>query len=811
MDDGQLVFQSKKRGPFADLLPWQWILLFAVTGIFAFQYPGAGITACSILAGLMFCNGRLSLNLLWVPAIFCLGLGWAWLHAPTSQPTMQKWMEQRKKANVQAKVHAVRFKPENRIQIILDNVYCKGEGFEQVLPGMTVWTWQDPSMIPAPGQNVKAFLRMKPIDGFDNFHTWNSRDYWSRQGIIHRSFTKGDTDPPVRITGQPGFLWKWRLKLRFKILEATKPGPGQGLLLALLMADRSQLEYQTLDLVNRASLTHSLALSGLHLGFIISLGWAAAWGIGRFWPRIFLVLPRPMVAIILGVPLVIAYLWLGQGRDSLLRAALMFFFWVLLLLTGRSKAILDGLFFALLVFLLWDPLSVFSLGWQLSMVAVAGILILWPVFGPRLSPQRSKGKKMLWFFGSILLLSLIANAALLPLIMYYFGQISPHIYLNVLWLPVLGFCILPLGLLGMVCSVLPGLELIGQKALFLSGFFLDQLNGLLEWLNDHGWLEVLVTPRPGWLECLGYWLILGGLVSGVQAKQGKNFAVAGLGGILLLGPWLAASVPWSGEAFHLQVLDVGQGQAVCLHGPQGERTLIDGGGSWNPDFDLGRFAVSPALTYRALPRVETVVLSHPDFDHLRGLFFILDHYWVKRFVYNGQWPSGQDGRTLKQIIQSRGIPVRKVQAGDTIKIGARLWMDVLHPGHDFHVGNDNDRSLVLRVRHREHGLALIPGDIEKKGIAALIESGKDMQADLLVVPHHGSRGSLSHDFYDMVDPQLVVVSCGFLNIFRFPHETVEKALQESNIPLYCTSQSGEIQVRWDFCTMDIASIQTRLD
>jgi len=811
MDDQIVTPGSKQRVPFVDLLPWQWVLLFALSGVFALKCFAAGITVCAVVAGLMFLDRRLSRNLLWIPVAFCLGLGWAWLQIPMAQPSMQKWMGQRKKTKVRARVHAVRFKPENKIQVLLDDVHCKGEDFEQDLPGMTVWTWQDPASIPAPGQMVCTVLRIKPIDGFDNFHAWDTREYWARQDVFYRSFTKGAVDPSVYITGQPGLLWQWRQSLRSRVLEATRPGPGQGLLLALLMADKSQVNYHTLDLVRRASLAHSLALSGLHLGFVISLGWAAAWCIGRFWPRIFLVLPRPMIAIILGLPLVIAYLWLGQGRDSLLRAALMFLFWVLLLLTGRSKALLDGLFFALVVFLLWDPLAVFSLGWQLSMMAVAGIFILWPVFGLRMSLHGSKSKRVLVFFCSILLLSLIANTALLPLIMHHFGQISPHIYLNVLWLPVLGLCVLPLGLIGMVLSVLPGFELIGDKALFLSGFLLDQLNAFLEWLNAHGWLEVMVTPRPGWLECLGYWLVLGALAYGLQTKQGKSIAVAGVGGILLVGPWLAGNVIWRGETFQIQVLDVGQGQAVCLQGPSGERTLIDGGGSWNPDFDLGRFALSPALTYRAFPHLETVVLSHPDFDHLRGLFYILRHFRVKRFVYNGQWPSGQDGQILEQLIQSRDIPIRKVQAGDRIKIGAGLWIDVLHPDQHFQADNDNDASLVLWIRHRGHGLALIPGDIATEGIAALVESGKNMQADLLLVPHHGSRGSLAPEFYDLVDPQLAVVSCGFLNIFRFPHKSVEKAFQKSNIPLYCTSRKGEIQVRWDFGTMDIASVQTRLD
>ncbi|MDZ7758950.1 MAG: DNA internalization-related competence protein ComEC/Rec2 [Desulfovermiculus sp.] len=812
MNDGRGVPQSRKGKVFVDLLPWQWFILHVLAGLYAFEFPLAGGTACGLLVVLMSLYKRYPLGLTWVPVAFALGLMWAWWHAPLSAPPMPEWMEHRREVDIQAKVKAVTFKPENRIQILLSDVRCIGEDFEHSLLGMTVWTWQNPPTIPAPGQEVKARLRIKPVDGFDNFHTWDTRAYWARQGVLYRTFTKEDK-ALVLLEGKPKRLWNWRQQLRSQVLEATRPGPGQGLLMALLMGDRSQLRYQTLDLVRRASLAHSLALSGLHLGFVISLGWAVAWSIGWFWPRIFLILPRPMISVALGFPLVVSYLWLGQGRDSLLRAALMFVFWVVLLLSGRSKALLDGLFFALLIFLLWDPLAVFSLGWQLSMVAVAGILLLWPVVGARFDNQRSRRKKVLLFLGSFLLLSLIANTALLPLLMHNFGQMSPHLYLNVLWLPVLGFCVLPLGLVGMVLSLSPGVGALGESALFLAGRVLDALATVLVWLNSHGWLEAVVTPRPGWLECLGYWLILGALLAGMQTKKvkGKSLGVAALGGVILLSPWLAANLSWSHNSFQLRVLDVGQGQAVFLEGPQGERTLIDGGGSWNPDFDLGRFALSPALTYRAWPRVDTVVLSHPDFDHLRGLFFILKHYAVERFVFNGQWPKGEDGRVLRQILQEREIHVRKVQAGDQLKIGSQLYLDVVHPSKYFATNKDNDMSLVFRVGSQGQGLALIPGDLEAEGIAALLDSGNKVKADLLVVPHHGSRGSLSPKLYERVDPELAIISCGFLNIFRFPHDQVQKALKQAGVPVYCTSDSGEVQVRWDLDAKKIRSMRTWLD
>ncbi|MBS3779179.1 MAG: hypothetical protein KGY41_02170, partial [Desulfovermiculus sp.] len=127
MDDQKDMPQARKRKPFIELLPWQWFVLFVLAGVYAIAHPVPGGLACVLLAGLMFLHRRLPLRLYWGIFAFCLGLAWTWLHAPHSAaPSMPEWMEQRTKVNVQAQVDAVRFRPENRIQILLSGVRCLG-------------------------------------------------------------------------------------------------------------------------------------------------------------------------------------------------------------------------------------------------------------------------------------------------------------------------------------------------------------------------------------------------------------------------------------------------------------------------------------------------------------------------------------------------------------------------------------------------------------------------------------------------------------------------------------------------------------
>ena len=582
-------------------------------------------------------------------------------------------------------------------------------------------------------------------------------------------------------------------------------------MLALLMGDRSKTSYQTLDLVRRASLAHSLALSGLHLGFVVSLAYCLTWLAGRIKPSLYLRLPRHKLAILAAIPLVLAYLWLGQARPSLLRAALMFFFWGFLTFKGRNNVFGDAICFALLVILIANPLSVHDLGLQLSIVAVAGIVIYLPLF---LTWTKGLERRIGWGKGLtpvlvLLGVSLIANLVLLPLIVRNFGELSLHLYFNLLWLPLLGVVVLPLGFLGLGLSLLPGLSLPGGLFILAGAEILEGMVWILKFFEQKNWLSVLVPLRPLWPEMLGYWVLVLALPRSWNriGDLPKWIPVCGL--VLLLTPGLTRTIGGLKHTVSLEMIDVGQGQSVLLEAGKGRRLLLDGGGSWNREYDLGRFILSPALTWGKAPRLDQVVLSHDDYDHLRGLFYILKHYQVENFCYNGNWPAGEDGQLLREIIENRRIKVRQIQAGDLLRLSPGLRLKALHPPGSYQAEKDNDKSLVLRLSHEDKGLALLPGDLEEKGLRLLCAGDENLQSEVLVIPHHGSRSSFYPPLYRLVDPDLALVSCGYLNFFYFPHQTILDALEKGRIPLYSTAANGQISVNWD---LDAAkrSIRTKI-
>ncbi|MDQ7833256.1 MAG: DNA internalization-related competence protein ComEC/Rec2 [Desulfovibrionaceae bacterium] len=579
---------------------------------------------------------------------------------------------------------------------------------------------------------------------------------------------------------------------------APHPTPGGAMLLALLTGDRSELTTLDMDLVRRASLAHALALSGMHVGYVAALGWLLAWLAGRVRPTIFLRLPRHKLAVLLAAPLVCGYVWLGGATPSLVRAAMMFGCFGLLILLERPRILLDGLFLALALIVAAAPLSVFDIRLQLSALAVAGIAVFWPpgmaVFARLPLPERAR-PAALWLFG-VLWTSLTAEAALLPVLALEFGEISPHFYLNALWLPVLGLVVMPLGLAGLFTS----LASPAAAAFFYvpAAFAGDLLMGLLSWQDGLGLLQTITVLRPLWPEIVGFYLLVAALAVWWRKRPAGRLPgmvlVAGL--FLLAAP--AARQAWldlSGQV-RLTMLDVGQGQALVAEVPGGRRILVDGGGTGFGDFDMGRAVTGPALAYGRSPDLEGVILTHGHTDHAQGLIWPLSRFDVGFFGTSASPDAATPDAAFDRAVAASGLTPRPLAAGDRLDFGDGVALEVLHPPPGF-TGKANDASVVLRLVKDGRGLALLCGDIEKMAIRTLLASGQDITAEVLVAPHHGSATSANRAFYKAVNPRAVFISCGPGNRFRYPADRVLAELARLGCLVYVSAALGAVTATWD--------------
>ncbi len=868
--------------PLQGLLLWQTGGLVMLSGVVAAWHPWSGC----IFALLIFWLDTRARNFAVVTSLFCcLLIGFLWgnrsvisLHAHLSKP-LPAWALTGKEVLIEGKIRSVQGLVDNRLRLILEDVHPVNIQKEQgltPLPGALAWTregsflhdFDSPSMLP--GQYVQARLQIRGLPPFYPERSFNSAMYWGRQGVSALAWSRTGNDEHIQVSGKADPIFLWRENIRqavlqqFKTLypqkEVHKRGYGQsalsaphgwGVVVALIFGDRRYLGQDDSQIFAHAGLAHSLALSGQHLAvvglFALMLAKLCAGKNGKNYT----VITQRLMMLALSVPLVALYLWLGAAPPSLVRAAIMLAVLVYCTFTKRISTTLDAVLFAFFVFVLVDPTLLFDTGLRLSFAAVAGIVLLMPLFMRRLyrlrgftddyrrrtyqapSPPMKIIRTILFIMGSVLACSFAVHVASGPLMMWIFGRMTPWGVLNVFWLPVLGAWVLPFAFGGILlltpAALFPNLmetwllfpSYLGRLCLWLAAEPCHWLMRGLESLDSSGMLKSFWGMRPHWTAIFGVACLFLAFCLLIRRPKPTDttmhdfpfVAVRKLlfvGACLLcVGPLLRAKDSLYSKA-SLHMLDVGQGQAIVIEGPGQDKTLVDGGGLFSHRFDTGRDIITPWLTHNKPLRIQNLMLSHPHTDHIRGLLFLAKEARVDAVMMPSNLmasPSSRAGQwlqELEQIAAQRHIPTHILSEGHEIVLSANLVLEVLYPPpRKAMYGND---SMIVRLvqlvqspvtqQIKREGLALLTGDAPKDALNELVHSGKDLRATVLVAPHHGSDSNFVPAFIKAVAPTEVWVSCSKYNSYSFPGKDLQFFLRQQGIVLRTTANEGNLAKHW---------------
>jgi competence protein ComEC len=787
------------------LLPWQPCLLAYAGGILAVDSWLPALAGLGLLVLFLRTMGARPSPVALLAA-FALGFGAGALALP-APPPMPACLATPHPVTMTGRVASVDPRPQNRLAVVMDAVGLSGpECAGTVLPGRLAATIDHPAFTPLPGDLLAVTGKVRSTDGFANPGTTDFAFLRRLDGVFFRTYARGDRNQVVRLAPSTSLTAGLRQTLRDRVGAALAPPAdappadaaataGRAMVMALLFDDKSGFTETDLDLVRRASLAHTLALSGMNVGYVVALATALVLALGRLAPGIYLLLPRPRLIVLVAAPLVAAYCFIGGASPSLLRAAFMFAAFGLMVLLGRDKALFDGLFAALAAFLLVSPLSAFSASLQLSSLAVAGIAVFWPPFArlTRRLPGSGAVRALLVGGLGILWTSLTAEAAVLPVITRLFGDFAFSPWINLFWLPVLGCLVMPPVLCGAAAAAIPGLTPVAQTLLTAGADCCALLMRCLEVLDAHHLLFSQAVLRPSWPELLGCYGLLAALALAVASRQPLPKAAMAVSLALLLAPAGVRALQSLDPGLAITVLDVGQGQSVAVALPGGDRLLIDAGGLLG-SYDVGRAVVGAFLTDGSPPRLEMALASHPHSDHIKGYASLLTRFSIGVWLDNGGSPEGELASAIATPLARRAIPIRHLAAGDRLDLGHGLALETLHPGPEAD-RNTNNGSLILRLTRNGHGLALFPGDAESAVLRKLAASGQNLQADILILPHHGSSSSLAKRFYAAVAPKIAIASCG--DVGPYPSAKVVEALRRLGCPTYATNRHGAVTVRLD--------------
>ncbi len=556
-------------------------------------------------------------------------------------------------------------------------------------------------------------------------------------------------------------IGRMRELLNQNINISLKDDPYCGMINALVVGVRNKISQTQWEVFRDTGTVHLMAIAGLHIGFLTT---TAFFLINFFWRRLPLVclrFPSTWIAAIGAVLVAMIYAFLAGFSIPTQRALVMITIFMTGILTRRVLSSWRSFMLAMLIVLLIDPFSTLSTGFWLSFGAV--FMILYGLRG------RIGSQGLWWRWGRI---QWVLFLGLIPLTLASFQQASFIAPLaNFIAVPWVGFLVIPLSLLGAALSIvyLPLGALFLKLAAWLMSILWPILVHLSHW-PAATWMNAELNAFALICAALGVLLILA-----PRGLPGRGFAI-----VFLLPLVLTKAPPIENDHAKFTVLDVGQGLAAVIETAH-HVLLYDTGPKMNEHFDTGDRVVLPFLATRGIRKIDTVVISHGDNDHVGGLGSIINKLPVSQILTS---------ETAKLPENAKAIKIRHCYAGQTWEWDG-VKFEMLHPG-DLLKTKRNDYSCVLRVRVGEKTV-LLTGDIEAKSEEDLVARyGRKLQSDILLVPHHGSKTSSTLDFIKAVDPEYAVIPVGYRNQYGHPRPEVVERYQKQGIILLDTAHAGMV-------------------
>jgi competence protein ComEC len=569
-----------------------------------------------------------------------------------------------------------------------------------------------------------------------------------------------------------------REQVRRRIVAALGDAPYAGVIVALAIGDQRAVPEAQWTVFNRTGVSHLVSISGLHVTVFAAFAGGLAYALARRSARLTAHIPARKLAAAVGVVAAGIYVLLAGAEVPAVRTFAMLAIAACGLWLGRPGTAGVVWLWALAGVLLWDPWATLTPGFWLSFGAVG--LLLYASAGRLRAPTSSgmrarfcdamrEGAHAQW----------VVTLGLTPLTLALFQQaslIAP--VANALAIPVVTLGVVPFALLGIVVPF----DMLFQVAHAILAWLMRFLEALAA-LPDATWQQH--APPP--------WTVAVGVAGTLWLLAPRGLPGRGWGLLWILPLFVVRPEPPPQGAFRLTVLDVGQGLSAVVETHR--YTLVyDAGPRYTETTDAGGRIVAPFLRAAGLRRADGLVISHQDLDHSGGTLSLMQSTPIG-------WFASSLPAEHPIVVRAQGKATAKAGSEVMACIAGQRWtwdgvaFAVLHPTRaeyeDPHA-KTNDRSCVVRI-DSAYGSALLTGDLEAKSEAKLLRDNPNaLRADVLVVPHHGSRTSSTPAFIRGVAPTIAVFACGYRNRFGHPRPDIVARYAEEAVQMVRTDMEGAV-------------------
>jgi competence protein ComEC len=604
----------------------------------------------------------------------------------------------------------------------------------------------------------------------------------------------------------------WRDHIR-NFLQREGTMPSSSLFQALVLGEQGNIPEEVREDFVVSGIAHLLAISGDHLGIVAFLSFSLYLWVMKRTEIVLLSLSAKKWAAMLTIPCLLLYTFIAGGGMSVIRATFMVIVFFISIVFDRERHLLHTLALAAFFILIFSPPSLFDVSFQLSFLAVLSILYLVPPILRTLRqeelpiPAEAPWKQKVWRYVRLsLIVTVVATLGTAPFVALHFNRLSLIGFIaNLFAIPWVGFIIVPISLIASLFSFL--FYPLASLLITVNQFFATILLKVVGFFASIPFASIdLPTPTP--LEIVLYYLLL---FLCVHLRRGKIIRHLFIGICILLAADFAY---WSlkdrfQNNLHVTFLDVAHGDSILIEFPKGERMLIDGGGLHEDRFDIGKNVIAPFLWKNKIRRIDTLVLTHPDPDHLKGLNFIASRFSIGRFWSNGLRTDSDSFLRLEETLAQKRIERFSLNEDTPLQLINGVEVAILNPpaGSIRSVSHQNpallnNQSIVVRLTFKNITL-LLTGDVEREAEERMMRKGHPLRADILKIPHHGSSTSSSPTFLQRVSPDYAILSVGEQNIARLPHPEIMGRYEQMGIKIFRTDKHGAITVITDGEKMEI--------
>jgi len=650
------------------------------------------------------------------------------------------------------------------------------------LPKTLILNWYKQAPRLRFGDPLHLRVRLKRAHGYMNPGGFDYESWIFRQRIDSVGYVKTRLQWDPKVIPDSPSLGKTVGRIRHSILDAQfdslEDKSFHGILAALAVGDRSGISDTQWRILTNTGTNHLMAISGLHIGLVSGLIFFLIRRLWTVFPFFVHRLAAPQAAAIFSVTSAITYAALAGFSVPTQRALIMVSIIMLGIVLKRRVTATHTLLIALLFVLVFDPLSVLSAGFWLSFVAVGAIMYT--------MNQRVANRGLWTSYAKVQFVTLVGLAPLLVVFFQKISLISP--IANIVAVPWVSMVTVPLTLLGSLLVV--PLPFLGDLLLALAHYSLMIIWPLLAWLADLQ-LSTLQVAVPS------LWVLVLALVGAVCILAPSGLPSKWMG-LILFVPLFSSTgntnAPVEGTVV-FTLLDVGQGLSTVVQ--TSKHVLVyDTGPKYSTDFNTGKVVVLPYLRDIGINKINTLMISHGDNDHIGGAASLVKNIAIDTILTsvpnkiaaqnvsnctkNMQW--SWDG--VRFTILHPNLPGQSSENTNGHREATFRWRNI-----------SNNMSCVLLIE-TQSGNVLISGDIEHDVEKILVEQSKsgliDIRADVLVVPHHGSKTSSEPAFINEVNPKYALFAVGYRNRYGFPKRDIVERYLQRDIELFDTSQYGAI-------------------